>query len=93
MYDVVPVKPADASGSIEFFSTSVNSAIELGEPYPGGMVKHNIVGSNGIVEERSWRTFFIPVRNNDSTIPFIIVKMEDVAELMALKEEKLKWRE
>lgn len=89
--EVFPDNPSGSISSIEFMRAAVNQTIESGEPYTGGVVRYDIARSNGIFEKRFWRTLFVPVKNSESEIAWIIGKAEDVTEMVTLNDEKQEW--
>jgi signal transduction histidine kinase len=88
VFDALPVGPEDRS-SLETSSASFRRVVESGRPDTMAVQRHDIVrpeAEGGDFETRYWSAVNTPVLSDDGTVLYVLHRVEDVTEFIALRQ-------
>jgi len=91
LFDVFPDNPNDpAATGVSNLKASLNYVLQHAKPHIMAVQKYDIRRPDGSFEERFWSPLNTPVFNEKKKVTYIIHRVEDVTEIMRLKNEEIK---
>jgi PAS domain S-box-containing protein len=92
VFDVFPDVETSAGGAGSL-RASLMRALGTGQPDQMPILRYDVAGPDGEIEERYWDVLNIPLRGPDGHVKWILNSAQDATELMKLRSEFAAWQQ